>query len=174
MDWYALFVASNSEDMVEQQIRACFSPQLLTCFNPKKKVPENRNGLLRIQTKVLFPGYVFIRVELTTQLYYELKRVPKIYRFLNCGKSQSDIADISRIPEEEMIPILQLIGENGILECSDISIIDRKAKVISGPLKSLDAIIKKVDKRKRRAKIELEFLGKRRLIDVGVNILSVD
>lgn len=44
--------------------------------------------------------------------------------------------------------------------------------VQSGPLKGKEGIIKKVDKRKNRAKVQLNFLGREKTIDVGIEVLS--
>ncbi|MFG0216967.1 KOW motif-containing protein [Brevibacillus porteri] len=51
-------------------------------------------------------------------------------------------------------------------------ITDSKITVKKGPLAGKEGIIKKVDRRKKRAKIVIDFLGDERMIDVGIEILE--
>ena len=44
--------------------------------------------------------------------------------------------------------------------------------IISGPLTSLQGKVLRVDKRKGRARVLLDFLGEARVIDLGVNIIE--
>lgn len=47
-----------------------------------------------------------------------------------------------------------------------------KVRIISGPLKGKECIIKRIDKRKKRATIALHFMGKQTLLDIGIEILD--
>jgi len=78
----------------------------------------------------------------------------------------------TKIPENQMNWLLQLFGQNHIIGYSDIMVLDENVHVISGPLMGKEAIIRKIDKRKGRAKIEVQLLNDIRLIDVGIEILS--
>lgn len=44
--------------------------------------------------------------------------------------------------------------------------------VTLGPLQGRESVIRKIDRHKRRAKIELEFMGDRRIFDVALEIVS--
>ncbi|MBD8496935.1 antiterminator LoaP [Paenibacillus arenosi] len=175
MPWYALYVETGKEDAVSKNLNKLLKEYPLQCFIPKKIVPEYRDGTIHDSVCVLFPGYIFIRTEMNADLYYNLKQVPDLYYLVNCGEHKKDksCGYYSIISEEEMNWIYKFTGKQGIVDYSNINIINKKVEVVSGPLKGKEGLIKKVDKRKRRAKIEVSFLNKTSLIDVGIHILSI-
>ncbi|TCS93657.1 antiterminator LoaP [Hazenella coriacea] len=175
MCWYALFVETGKEHLTEKLLKKFFDSKTLTCFVPKRLVPEKKDGIVHDHVKVMFPGYIFIHTNIISKLYYSIRQIPKIYYIVKCGKYKRNSSDgyYSIISQNEMSLIIKLTAKNGILDYSDINIKNKQVEVISGPLMGMESIIKKVDRRKRRAKVEIEFLDKKRMIDVGVNILSV-
>jgi len=44
--------------------------------------------------------------------------------------------------------------------------------VVSGPLKGLEGIIEKVDARKKRVKIRIQFLGQEKRVDLGAYLID--
>ncbi|MCG7407075.1 antiterminator LoaP [Paenibacillus sp. ACRRX] len=174
MSWFALFVKSGEERDVEGFINQHFDKQSLFCYVPKKLVPEKKQGCVHDSAKVIFPGYVFINTSIISTLYHRLRKTPKIYYLVKSGEHKLDqsYSPYSEIPDEEMDMFLQLVGPNDMLGYSDVIVMNKRAKVIAGPLFGKEGIIRKIDKRKGRAKIEVMFLGETRMIEVGINILS--
>jgi transcription termination/antitermination protein NusG len=123
----------------------------------------------------MFPGYVLIKTNMNTDIFYKIKTIPKCYRIVNNGTiySKDNGEYYSTIDEEEMAPIIQLLGNGEIVDYSRVYLENSKVFVKSGPLKGMEGIIKKVDKHKNRAKILLYFLGVQKIIDVGVEIHSI-
>ncbi len=120
----------------------------------------------------MFPGYVFIQTLLTPDIYYNIRNIPKVHYFVYTGKYKQDqsYSWYSRIANHEMNNILALVDQDGVVRYSRIDIVDKQVKVLEGPLEGKEELIKKVDKRKRRAKIELNLMGESRTLDVGVHI----
>ncbi|KJB87178.1 hypothetical protein AZ66_14560 [Paenibacillus sp. E194] len=197
MGWYALFVETGSEDIVQKCLKLQFCQKDLYACVPKRLVPEKKDGRFYGVVKTLFPGYLLINTKMTPSMYYELKKLPKYYRLLRNSaflldkiyrRSQTLIDShkvegnqiynyddfFSKIEEEEIRQILQLINNENIIEYSNVIVEDSKVSVQSGPLYGLEGIIKKIDKRKRRAQIAISLCGGERLIDVGIEILMPD
>nr|WP_162305437.1 antiterminator LoaP [Brevibacillus laterosporus] len=174
MSWYALFVETGKENVVEKILTNHFNQHVFRCLVPKKIVSEKKNGVSYDSIKTLFPGYIFIQTNITSTIYYDLMSIPMTYYMVNCGKYKNDscLTYYSEIPEEDMNWILQITDKEGLLSYSDVIIEDRQVQVITGPLQGMEAFIKKIDKRKKRAKIEIELLGEIKTLDVGINILS--
>lgn len=122
----------------------------------------------------MFPGYVLIKTNMNTDIFHKIKKIPKCYRLVTNGiyYSKDKGTYYSKIDEEEMTPIIQLIGSGEIVDYSRVYLENSKVFVKSGPLQGMEGIIKKVDKHKNRAKILLSFMGTEKIIDVGVEILS--
>ncbi|PEU20730.1 transcription antiterminator [Bacillus wiedmannii] len=174
MDWYVLFVENGKEEMVQKYLQLYFNENSLYSVIPKRKVPEKKFGSVFHVIKKMFPGYVFINTNMNAFIFHKIKTLPGCYRLLNCGKyySQENGSHYSKIEKNEIDQILRLMDNNGIIDYSKIYLTDSKVFVESGPLKEMEGIIKKIDKRKNRAKILLNLLGTERLIDIGIEILS--
>ncbi|MDU0814644.1 antiterminator LoaP [Bacillus siamensis] len=184
MSWYVLYVETGQEEIVKCLIKKYFADLTIEVIVPKRKIREKRQGELYEVSKLLFPGYVFLNTYMNIDIYYGLKKIPRCFRLLNSYKYKTDylVDDVSHnitsvfctIEQKEIAPILQLLQQNETIDFSQIYKEDSEITVISGPLKGLEGIIKKIDKRKNRAKIELNFMGVIKLVDVGVEVLTRD
>jgi transcription termination/antitermination protein NusG len=174
MNWHALFVENGKEEIVQKYLQLYFDKSLLYSVVPKRKVPEKKGGRVSHVLKKMFPGYVLIRTTMNTDIFYRIKEIPKCYSIVNNGLcySKDKGTYYSTITEEEINPILQLIGDGEIIDYSKVYLENSMVSVKSGPLLGMEGIIKKVDKHKNRAKILLKFFGVERTIDVGIEIIS--
>jgi len=171
LSWYALCVRSGYEDLVESLILRDLNETLVSVLVPKKTVPEKRKGHFKWVTRKLLPGYILINTSMDAKMYYKLKEIPNCYNFLNKFQDDDDIYFLE-IPDQEITPIIQLLNDRGTIECSEAYFEGSKVIVKSGPLKGREGIIRRIDKRKKRAKLLLNFLGDTKMIDVGVEFLS--
>ncbi|SFJ69869.1 antiterminator LoaP [Thermoflavimicrobium dichotomicum] len=174
MDWYALFVETGKEEIVQKLLRLYFDEHSLYSVIPKRRIPEKKSGRVRHTLKKMFPGYVFIKTNMNDDTFHKIKKIPKCHYLVNNGTyySKENGTYYSKIDEEEMNPIIKLIGNGEIVDYSRVYVENSRVFVISGPLKGMEGIIKKIDKHKNRAKILLHFMGVERIIDVGIEILS--
>ncbi|NLW00450.1 MAG: antiterminator LoaP [Clostridiales bacterium] len=122
---------------------------------------ERKNGKNYEKIRHLIPGYVLTYAQMDTHLYYKLKTIPKVYNVL---KSEYDPVPIR---QEEMELFLALTRQGETIDFSEIYKEGDKIQVIKGPLKGLEGIIEKCDRRKKRVKVALEFLGQIRKVDLG-------
>lgn len=184
MKWYALFVETGKEDIVRSAIQQQFDSSIVMPIVPKRRLREKRDGVFYEINRILFPGYVFIKAQMSVDTYYGLKKIPRCYKLLNkykydeqyTGKSEEANAAptslFSQIDEEEMTLITQLMDHDEIINYSVLYVENARSQVRSGPLKGKEGMIKKIDKRKKRARIVLELMGKSIEVDVGVEVLS--
>lgn len=175
MNWYSFFVRSGREEEIKLFMDRYYARQLLSCLVPKRMIPERKQGRIYHCTKLLFPGYIFIRTGQIHDLYYNIKETPHILYMVNGGIHKYDQAAnfFTPIPKEQMDWLIQLCGTNGTMGYSDIIVGGEQLKVTSGPLLGKEEMIRKIDKRKRRAKIEVQLLDEVKLIDVGINVSTV-
>ncbi|WP_139488139.1 antiterminator LoaP [Brevibacillus dissolubilis] len=182
MEWYALYVKTGREEFTKEYIQKNLSDLHIRCLVPKRKVPEKRGGVTYHSFKLMFPGYVLVQLKIDYKKYHRLKEIPSLIKFLNYGSAkyvnplegdgdfdQSDY--FAKIDSREMGPLLHLIDAEGLIDYSDVLIENSRVTILSGPLKDFEGIIKKIDKHKNRAKVELKFLDKVMSVDVGVHIL---
>ncbi|NEW04621.1 antiterminator LoaP [Paenibacillus sp. SYP-B3998] len=174
MEWYALFVETGKEEVVQKFLQLYFDHQTLLSIVPKRKIPEKKFGTVNHVLKIFFPGYVLIKTNMNTDIFYRLEKIPKSLWLVNNGPYYSRDRGIyfSKICENEIVPILQLLDERDTINYSNVYVENSRFSVISGPLQGKENIIHKIDKHKNRAKILLHFMGKETTFDVGVEVLD--
>ncbi|OKP94471.1 antiterminator LoaP [Paenibacillus sp. P32E] len=189
MNWYALYVQAGQEDLVQKMIHKFFDKTVVHAVVPKRKLKQRKQGKTYEVCQTMFPGYVLVHTLMTVQTYYDLKRVPRFYRLLNqfdnckakatANQSINSLEDalevysFSKIDEEEIALILELAGTDDIIDYSTLYVENKKVIVCDGPLKGKEAIIRKIDKHKKRARISLEFMGSEKWLDVGIEMLDI-
>ncbi|NMM55563.1 antiterminator LoaP [Paenibacillus aquistagni] len=184
MDWYAIFVETGKEELTKILIQQKLNDYKVKCMIPKRKLPEKRDGVFFHSFKLMFPGYIFLQLKLNYEIYYCLKEIPTVIKILNynspefeyISEDQKHIDEslyFKKIDPEDIMLLIDLVGEEGVLDYSEIFIENRLVTVLNGPLKNLEGAIKKVDKRRNRAKVEFNFLGNKSIFDVGVQILHI-
>lgn len=166
MEWYAMFVTSGKEENVADWLQIMSPESIGTTLIPKRKLIERRQGKPKQVLKKMFPGYVLVNLEMDFRVYYILKKIPDLIRILNSGDYYS------RIDPEEMVGIHRLLGDGDVIDYSKVYFMNSKIVVKSGPLEGMEGLIKTVDQRKLRAKIEVQFMGQPKEIDVGIEILN--
>lgn len=185
--WYTVFVKGGHEEYVQEMIHRSFASDLRTLV-PRRTVPERKEGIVTLESRKLFPGYVLINSFMTPEIYYRIKQIPRIIRFLHvqllpqprlAGSGayfdQGTISPDSYVTEvrhDEIRRILELLDDQDNIGLSRVLVTNSKVSVIDGPLKGLEGIIKKINKRNARAKIQISFLGNDHFVDVGVEVLQ--
>lgn len=167
MSWYALFVETGREMLIQKWIKYFFEPSVCHSLIPKRRLIERRQGKNYEVVKVLFPGYVFINTDMCIEYYYKLADIPGLLRILNNGSYYS------KIDESEMHPILKLIGNGDTIDYSKVFIKNSRIYVKSGPLYGSEGIIESIDKHHKRAHIMLDFIDSPKIINVGIELLEI-
>lgn len=163
MEWYAAFVETGREYEAKKSICKLVSDSSLKCLIPSRRVAERRQGRLEETMKPLFPGYVLVRTTMTTSIYRTLMNAPRVFKVL------ADEGSLwSRIPDDEMEPILQLLQDGEVIDYSHVFIQNSEVVVLSGPLCGMEHLIQKVNKRKGRVRVALTFDGMERTLDLGM------
>ncbi len=163
--WHGIFVVTGEEEKVKERVKYRLQDGF-TVVVPKRKLRVRRGGIWRVETKVLFPGYVLINGDITTDIYYRLKNIPNVLRLLKTGSS------VAKIDRREMAVLSKLICNNEEIGFSNVLLENGRVQVVDGPLFSLEGIIVSIDHRKGRAKVRLNFLGEERTVDLGISILK--
>jgi len=170
MSWYALFVKTGYEDdvchyidKVKEYLLEDVKYNLLV---PKRKVYERKQGVRNEVIKKMFPGYVLIETDNIMQFYSRAKGSPHIINFLR----ENDYFHEIRL--DEIRQILHMIDHKGLIDVSLAYVVNDKISISDGPLLGQEGIIKKIDKRKGRAKVEFIINNNSLLIDLGIDIIQ--
>ena len=139
---------------------------LRKCFIPYVIRKRRYCGEWHEEKKILFPGYVFLVSDNPGELFLRLKKVPGLTKLLGTG---DEIVPLSA-EEEELLK--KLGGEGQVVEGS-IGILEQDKIIITeGPLQGMEGYIRKIDRHKRTAWLEVELMGRKIETQVGLEIVE--
>ena len=145
--WYVLQVCTGMEFEIKKQLKA---------RNVISSVPiENRiirRGSKWIEQEyLLFPGYVFVRIEYSYGLYYTLSGVRGVLKILPGGQNPIPLT----VDEARLITELsELMKEPSVIEFDS----NGEYRVVKGALSRLKIV--NMRRRQRRAEAEITLMGK--------------
>lgn len=171
MYWYILFVKTGREYRVEQLLKEQLDTSMFMPFVPLQECLFKRAGIVKKEQKPLFPGYIFIESEVAGRDFLQ-KISPLIYASSDivCVLKYSETEISMRESERQML--LRLCNENHCIEASCGIMEGDRINIISGPLKGWESIIKKVNRHKRQAWVDIELMGEMRLVCIGLDIVK--
>ena len=165
MRTYVMQVATGRERQTVQLLeRVLGGAPRAELFVPRFRYRKKIKGAWQFTEELLTPGYVYLR---TSMLDIEVRRAPAFARVLaQDGKIIPLSAD-----EERWLQALAGAGEGHVVEPSYGFIEGDRVVITEGPLVGFEAQIKKLDRHKRLAYVEVPLLGRTKLIKVGAEIV---
>ena len=167
--WYVMQVISGQENRAVLLIDKLAEEGMLErCFVPMRRLKKKFHGEWSEVTEKIFPGYVFLITSQPVLLYEELKKVPILTRIL--GRSGEYFTPLA---EAEVQMMEKLNGKGAEAGLSTIAVEEgSQIRILSGPLINLEGQIRKVNLHKRIAEVEMEFMGNRTVVHLGIEIVK--
>ena len=165
--WYVMQVRTGTEENIRLQCSRKIPAEVLErCFIPYYEEKKRIRGEWTMQKKVLFPGYLFVVTENMEKLYENLRSVIGLTKLIGTGR------EIVPLTEEEKYFLLEMGGEEQIVKMSEGVIENSRTRILSGPLKGREGMIKKIDRHKRKAWMEVRMFGRMQTVEVGLEIVA--
>ncbi len=166
---YVLFVKTGNEKRVADllKINKCLAP-----FIPMIEYYHIRKGKEDKRMKICFRGYVFIKSNLEPDNFiYVIDHfrplTNDIFRVVNYGEPL-DIA----LHNEECLMLDNIFGTDHCLHASQALVVGNRVHIVSGALLGMESVIKRISHRRKEAVLEIDFLGTKRELWVGLEILE--
>jgi transcriptional antiterminator NusG len=91
-NWYIIHTYSGFEQKVADSLRGRaqafgFSDQIGQILIPTEEVVELRAGKKVTSKRMLYPGYVLVQMDMSDQLWHEVKNTPRVTGFVGGGNS---------------------------------------------------------------------------------------
>lgn len=170
--WYVAQVGSGQEAAVRDMCRQMVDSTILQdCFFPEYETMRKIQGEWQSVRRKLFPGYLFLVTESLPSLLMQLKNVPANVRLLGQGSIEGEITPLSK---EEKDWIVAFMDETHCVRMSEAVIEGDVIFITRGPLLGREAIIKKIDRHKRRAQIEISMFGRTSMATIGLEVIKKD
>ena len=165
--WYVIQVKTGTEEEIRQQCEKVIEKDILErCFIPYCEQMKRYHGEWHKEKKILFPGYVFLISAEEEKLYFRLKKVIGLTKLIGTGNEVVPL-------EDEEIRFLQEFGkEDQIVSMSEGIIENDRVVVTKGPLKGNEGLIRKIDRHKRKAWLEVEMFERKIETQVGLEIVG--
>jgi transcription termination/antitermination protein NusG len=141
-------------------------------FIPKKKKVFRKRGINTIEESVLFPNYVFVKSSMNN---FEFMEYIQLYLigiegFIKLLKHDK-VGTESLLPDEINF-LKSFLNENFSIDQSIGIIEGDSVAVMDGPLVGYESLIRKIDRHKRLAWIQISMFGEERMISVPLEIIS--
>lgn len=167
--WYVAQVNSGQEAAVRDMCKQMIDPAILQdAFLPEYETMRKIQGEWCNVKKLLFPGYLFLVTERLPELFAELRKAQASVRLLGKKEGSNEVMPIS--PQEEAW-IRAMSDEAYCVRMSKGYITGDAITVTQGPLFGHEAIIRKIDRHKRRASIEVSMFGRTTTATIGLEVV---
>lgn len=153
LKWYVAHVGEGREERAAGDCAKLIGPAVLAdCFVPRAVRLKKRGGEWLEERRLLYPGYLFLLAADARRLEAGLRSVLRPVRLLGKGD-----AGFAALEDSEQALFERMLDDAHLLRASEGVIRDGCLEVQSGPLVGMEGRIRKVDRHKRTA-----------LVDVGV------
>jgi len=160
MEWYTIRVISGKEQKIQEIIkqeveRNNLSDSVQDILVPTENKVEMKDGKKKIKTKVFFPGYILVNMDLDNESRYLIENIDGVMSFVGPKGSPQPVKpeEISRIvgvsengEDREMISIPFKVGDS--------------IKVIDGPFLDFSGFVQEVNNEKQKLKVSVSLFGK--------------
>lgn len=169
MRTYVMQVATGRERRTIAMLERVLGRARADFFAPRYRFRKKIKGSWELVEELLTPGYIYCKTSMTDvdELAQQIKQVPAFARALaQDGKIIPLSAD-----EERWLCALTGTGSEHVVDPSYGFIEGDQVVITTGPLVGLETRIKKLDRHKRLAYVEVHLMGRTKLIKVGAEIV---
>lgn len=177
MAWYIAHTKSGFESKVKKAIESQRRLKKLEAKIFRVLVPEEeklekvRNQTRPVKHKV-YPGYVFIEMELTNETQALIKDVDGVTHFVGGASGKEPLP----VKPEEMQLILKRLGETTALPQIDLEA-GETVRVLQGPFADFEGTVQDIDMEKQKAHVMLSVFGRETRVEFefsGIEKVSKD
>lgn len=167
-EWYVIQVRGGREDVVAAAVRQLGRAGTIEeCFSPKWRTQRKVRGAWEDVERLLLPGYVIAATDFPLELDVVLRRVSEFTRILQnetgfIPLDRDEVGWIGRhaLGPDRVIPLSRAVKEGD------------EVVVVEGPLKDRWFQVKRIDRRRSTAYVEIDFLGRKKEVPVGLMVVA--
>ncbi len=159
--WYIVFTKPRKEELVSFYLQR----EKIPVFFPKIKEKTQRGRRVITVLNPLFPGYLFVRAELTTEIYNKIQWTRGVRRILGDGDGPTPI-------DNEVIEfLLEQTSKEGVIRPLVQFKEGDRMRIKYGPFRDLIGIIKDPIPKDGRIKVLMDIIKKSADIEVDESML---
>lgn len=165
--WYVIQVPTGKEELTKDlcldRIDSVHYNEIFILRYVKK---IKQDGRWKETTRTLFPGYIFVDTDDIMSVKQNLNGIRAMTIVLGSDGEPVPVSD------EERSFLQSLIDGEYVVRMSTGFIIGDEIALISGPLRNTKGVIKRIDRHKRQALIDVELFGGVTRATVGLEVIK--
>jgi len=165
-EWYSLQTYAGSEMAVKKAIINMISQlgqseKLGEIVIPTEEVIDVKNGKKRILERCIYPGYVFIEIDLDTNLWQKIQSLPKVGGFVGESNkptplSKTDIDLIIEKAQSKSAPKPKIAFEQG-----------ETVRIIEGSFANFTGVVDEYDFEQGKLKLNVTIFGRSTPVEIS-------
>lgn len=165
--WYAIQTTTGQENQTITVCKTLIEETLLQgIFYPKTEMMKRYEGAWHKEMKPMFPGYIFAVTDQPEELYMEFLKVPKLTKLL--GTDNVPVA----LSEAEVMLLRKVTNQEHVAEMS-VGVIEGDRLIVkAGPLMGIEGLVKRINRHKRLAVVEVEMFGRMVEMTLGLEVVE--
>ena len=152
-------IANDVKLLMEKTLQNDISEAMVPC----KQVLKVKKGKKVQEEQKLFPGYVFVKANLSGDAYNLINRIPRVMGFLGAKNRPNPVESVKM---EEIFSLVS--ADNSDIEKQQIFEIGETINIIDGPFESFSGVVEAFDVEKQRVKISVLIFGRATSVDLDV------
>ncbi len=163
--WYAIQTHAGSERSVKNAIETMaeqlgLQDRIEEVVVPTEDVIEVKNGKKKISERSLYPGYVFAKMDLDTDLWHKIQSLPKVSRFIGESKkptplNEKDVQNILDKVQNRAAPKPKISFEPGEM-----------VRIIDGPFANFTGMVEEYDLEHGKLKLNVSIFGRSTPVEI--------
>jgi len=158
--WYVVHTYSGYENKAKLALedairRSGLDARFGEVLVPTEKVVEVKDGQKKTTTRKVFPGYMFVNMEIDNETWHLVRSTPKVTGFIGGGRNPPPVSDdeVARITnqmtEDEEKPKPVVNYERG-----------EEVRIIDGPFASMSGKVDEVNPGRARLRVMVSIFGR--------------
>lgn len=158
--WYIIHTYSGFESKVAEglmnRVQAYgLQEKIGQILIPTEDVVEMKGGKKVVSSKLFFPGYILLEMELTDETWHLVKNTPKVTGFVGQGSKPTPLTPeevdqvVHRVSTSDEKPKPKFVYEQGEM-----------VKIIDGPFSNFSGLVEEVNLERSTVKVMVTIFGR--------------
>lgn len=158
--WYVVHTYSGFENKakiaLEDAVRRYgLQDKIKEILVPTEKVVEVKDGQKKTTTRKVFPGYMFVFMEVDNETWHVVKSTPKVTGFIGGSRTPPSIAEAevrritNQMAEDEAKPKPVMEFERG-----------EEVRIIDGPFSTMKGRVEEVNQARGKLRVMVSIFGR--------------
>ena len=164
--WYVIQTMSGQEEACMELCRKRLGEGNCELFVPRYIAKRHYQKEWHDKELVLFPGYFFADTGEIEKIVETVRGIPQFSRVL---KSAGEVAPVTR---EEQAFLENLMDEDHVVRHSEGFLVGDQVYIMDGPLRNWRGRIRRVDRHRRIAYLDVDLFGRMTPMEVGFSAVA--